>query len=161
MSEMPGSTPFPNHLLDAELPRLRDTEWRVLCVVVRQTLGWRRSDGSRKQSDWIAQSQLKRRTGRSSEALSRAVHRLVSLGLIRVRDQDGHILATPSARRRSRSRLYYSLCTPTPRKSEHRFPNTTKETRHKRTTTTGWTRASHVSTTRTDGSPSSGRRTSS
>ncbi len=66
------TTPFPNHLLDNAMPRLRDTEWRLLCVLVRQTLGWQnKSEGGRKQRDWLTQAQLKKRTGRDSAAPAR------------------------------------------------------------------------------------------
>lgn len=106
---MTGTTPFPNHLIDRELPRLRDTEWRLLCVVVRQTVGWRRASGERKESDWLTQSQLMRRTGRSSEALAAAIDGLVKRGLIRVRSVAGDDLPTASLRRRHRGHLYYSL----------------------------------------------------
>ena len=49
------STPFPSHLLDDAMPLLSDTEWRVLCVVVRQTLGWEDGQGGRKREDWLTQ----------------------------------------------------------------------------------------------------------
>jgi|GEM_PF-2597351 len=103
-------TAFPNALIDDIMPLLRDTQWRVLCVVVRQTIGWRSPDGrGRKSRDWLTQSQLKRRTGRASEALSRAVDGLVRRGLIEVVDEQGSGLTTAAERRRCRGRLYYRL----------------------------------------------------
>ena len=77
-----NTTPFPNGLFEL-MPSLKDSEWRVLCLIVRQTWGWKEGDG-RKHSDWITQKQMMRRTGRSSEALSRAVDALVRRGLIEV-----------------------------------------------------------------------------
>ncbi len=131
-----GTTPVPNGLLDRVMPTLRDTELRVLLVVVRQTLGWQ--DGSdpsrRKERDWLTQSQLRRRTGRASEAVSAAVEALVRAKLIEVQDGRGRPLVTPAERRRSLGKLYYrlrpeliqnSLWLP---ESEHAKPNTTKET---------------------------------
>ena len=44
-------TAFPNVLLDQVMPSLRDTEWRLLCVIVRQTVGWNR-DGKPKARDY-------------------------------------------------------------------------------------------------------------
>jgi hypothetical protein len=95
-------------LIDEVMPALRDTEWRVLCVVVRGTLGWREGDG-RKRRDWITHSQLKRRTGRASEAVSRAVQSLVRRGYLIVSDESGVELLSPHRRRRSGSRLYFQL----------------------------------------------------
>lgn len=107
---LPPYSPFPNALIDEVMPLLRDTQWRVLCVIVRQTLGWRSSSGTgRKTEDWLTQSQLKRRTGRASEALSKAVDGLVRRGLIEVADAQGNALRTPAKRRRCRGRLYYRL----------------------------------------------------
>lgn len=103
------TTPVPNLLLDKVMPRLRDTEWRLLCVVVRQTLGWELADGTRKQSDWLSHFQLKRRTGRSSSAVSRAINVLVKARLIVVRDSFGVPLTTAAERRRSHSRLTFSV----------------------------------------------------
>jgi hypothetical protein len=105
-----GTTPFPNFLLDGVMPTLRDTEWRVLCVVVRQTRGWRDPQtGRRKQSDWLTHRQLQRRTGRASAAVCRAIDSLVHLELIEVRDELGKMLPTADDRRRSGRRLYYRL----------------------------------------------------
>lgn len=102
-SRVEGTTPFPNPLLDHAMKFLGDTEWRVLCVVVRQTLGWQ------KREDWLSHSQLKARTGREGAAVSRAVECLVHRGLIVVTDSHGRLLQSASERRRSRSRLTYAL----------------------------------------------------
>ena len=103
------TTPFPNALLDRLLPTLRDTEWRLLCVIVRQTRGWLTGNGRRKTRDWFTQSQLMARTGRRSEAVSKAVDSLVRQGLIEVQDQEGKPLPTPQERRRYAGHLYYKL----------------------------------------------------
>ena len=131
-----GTTPVPNGLLDRVMPTLRDTEFRILMVVVRQTCGWQ--DGpdptKRKKRDWLTQSQLMRRTGRASGAVSAAVSELVRARLIEVQDRWGKPLVTPADRRRYIGKLYYrhqpelgedSLRLP---ESEHAKPNTTKET---------------------------------
>lgn len=59
-----GTTPVPVALIDRVMPTLRDTELRVLLVVVRQTLGWQvgKDPYLRKERDWLTQSQLMRRT---------------------------------------------------------------------------------------------------
>lgn len=104
------STPFPNWLIDSAMPALRDTEWRILCVIVRQTIGWKEGRG-RKRSDWLSQRQLMRRTGRASAAVSSAIERLVCLGYVNARAETGESLTTSAARRRHAHRILYSLTT--------------------------------------------------
>lgn len=104
------TTPFPNELIDQAMPRLSDTQWRVLSVVVRQTLGWHDPQtGSRKVRDWLSQSQLKARTGRNTEALAAAIDALVGQGYLVVEDEAGHPLDAPQKRRAYRGRCYYRL----------------------------------------------------
>lgn len=104
-----GSTPFPNFLLDRVMPRLTDSEWRLLCIIVRQTFGWRLDGGIRKSADWLSHFQLKQKTGRQSAAISRAIDVLVRARLIGVRDTSGRPLYTPAARRRSHQHLLFNL----------------------------------------------------
>lgn len=107
--QLARTTPFPNELF-ALIPSLRDTEWRLLCVIVRQTWGWSTGKGSqRKESDWMTQRQLIARTGRSSEAVSKAIDMLVKRNLIEVRDAEGRRLDSAAARRRSGGRLYFKV----------------------------------------------------
>ncbi len=112
MSSLPypkESAPFPNYLVDEVMPTLRDTEWRILCIVVRQTLGWVSADGKgRKEYDWLSQSQFKRRTGRASEAVSKAVDVLVKRMLIEAFDGDMTSLSNVQSRR-SAYKIYYRL----------------------------------------------------
>lgn len=106
-----ASTPFPNLLIDRAMPELSDTEWRLLCVVCRQTLGFASPDGrgGRKARDWLTHRQLKTRTGRASAAVSRAVDGLVRKSLIEVRGLDGTPLLTPQERRRCQGALFFNL----------------------------------------------------
>lgn len=104
-----GTTPFPDWLLDRLMPRLRDVEWRLICVLVRQTLGWQTGDGSPKQSDWLSHSQLRRRTGRSSSAISPAIDYLCRNRLVEVDNGHGNPLRTSYERRRHRGPLYFRL----------------------------------------------------
>lgn len=104
-----GTTPFPNFLLDRVMPKLRDTEWRLLAIIVRQTLGWSDGNGKRKTSDWLSHAQLKRKSGRSSTAISQAIEVLVWCKLIVVRDLSGRPLIEATDRRRARSKLSFSL----------------------------------------------------
>jgi hypothetical protein len=103
-------TAFPNVLLDRVMPSLKDTEWRVLCIIVRQTKGWKDPiSGRRKQTDWLTHGQLKRRTGRASAAICQAIDSLVRQELIQVKDGSGRSLHSPLERRRQGSVLYYGL----------------------------------------------------
>lgn len=104
-----GTTPFPDWLLDRLMPRLRDVEWRLICVLVRQTLGWQTGDGKPKQSDWLSHSQLRRRTGRSSSAISPAIDFLCRNRLVEIDDGLGEPLRTAFERRRHRGPLFFRL----------------------------------------------------
>jgi hypothetical protein len=105
-----STTPFPNYLLNDVMPGLKDTEWRLLCLVVRQTLGWKDpATGSRKTRDWMTRGQLMKKTGRNSEALSKALDSLVKQRMVEVTDKAGNCLRTPHERRRVRGRVYYAL----------------------------------------------------
>jgi hypothetical protein len=104
-----GTTPFPDWLLDKLMPRLRDVEWRLICILVRQTLGWQASDGKPKQSDWLSHSQLRRRTGRSSSAISPAIDFLCRNRLVEIDDGQGNPLRKAFERRRHRGPLFFRL----------------------------------------------------
>jgi len=115
MSKEAGWHPVPVRLVGEVMPGLRDTELRVLLVVLRQTWGWR-ADGpagngapnaAHKRRDWLSHRQLYRRTGRGSDAVSGAVASLTASGLIVVEDGGGKQLTTPEERRRCLSRLYF------------------------------------------------------
>ncbi len=113
--------PVPLRLVDEVMPRLKDTELRIMLVVLRQTWGWRadrsaeggknkqgeKHGGKHKRRDWLSHRQLCRRTGRGSDAVSGAVASLVEAGLLVVEDAGGTALATPEERRRCLSRLYF------------------------------------------------------
>lgn len=108
-----GAVPVPNAVFDEWLPRLSDAELRVLLVIVRATLGWRegseRGGWRYKRRDWLTNSQLVKRTGRSSSSISRAVQALVLHGLICAESTGGDPLDTPELRRRNIGRIYYRL----------------------------------------------------
>ncbi|WP_394796298.1 hypothetical protein [Armatimonas sp.] len=95
---------IPSAILDRWMPKLKDTELRVLLLVARQTIG-----RSGKEVDWLAHSQLRKRTGRASEAVSAAVDSLIQKGLLEVVTLTGERLPTPEARRFHRGILLYRL----------------------------------------------------
>ena len=127
-------TAIPNILIDEVMPTLKDTEWRILCVIARQTLGWVEKGGGRKQRDWMSQSQLIAKTGRNSAALSAALNVLVRENLIECQAENGEPLLTPEQRRKHRGRVYFSLALERlrPTKTELQKANRTKEREHKR-----------------------------
>jgi len=104
------STPFPNILIDQMMPRLRDTEWRLVSVVTRATLGWvDLLSGERKKRETLSNHQLRRRTGRESAAISEALDNLSKAGIILITDSQGQIMDSRAARRRAKARLWYGL----------------------------------------------------
>ena len=99
--------PLPCPIIDELMPTLKDTELRVLLVVIRQTWGWRGTDGKPKERDWLSHRQLKERTGRASEAVSAAIDVLVRRGLLYVQNEHGAELSGTRERRNVQGRLYY------------------------------------------------------
>jgi len=120
--------PVPIRLVDTVMPHLKDTELRVMLVVLRQTWGWKMdrtnvekteagqqartskqttTKQATKRRDWLSHHQLCRRTGRGSDAVSAAVASLTASGLIIVEDAGGKFLTTPEERRRCLGRLYF------------------------------------------------------
>ena len=105
-----NTTPFPNSLISEVMPTLKDTEWRLLCVVVRQTLGWvDPGTGRRKTQDWMTRTQLLQKTGRNSAAISKALDVLVSQQLLHVKGTNDKPLLTKGQRKQARGRIYYAL----------------------------------------------------
>ena len=136
-----GTVPVPTDLLDRVMPTLRDTELRVLLVVVRQTLGWQvgKDPYLRKERDWLTQSQLMRRSGRASGAVAHAIDVLVQRNLIDVLDETERLLLTAAERRRHLGRMYFRLHQfgvsgdqkLVEAESKHAKPHTTKNTVYK------------------------------
>ena len=105
-----GWVPFPNVLIDLYMPKLTDSEWRLLTVICRQTLGWQQFGSKKRRAfDRLSHAQLKRKTGRQSAAISAAIKSLQSKGLILIFDRDGNPAATPSYRRQLHDSLYFGL----------------------------------------------------
>jgi len=70
-------------------------------------LGYLTKHQPTKRRDWLSHSQLCRRTGQRSDAVSAAVASLTASGLIIVEDAAGKPLKTLEERRRCLSRLYF------------------------------------------------------
>ena len=102
-------TPVPNVLLDKEMPKMKDTELRLVMTIVRQTLGWQQNKVTkeRKMRDWIAGSQLIKKTGKSRRAISKAIITCIQRGWIVCMDRSGNLLNTPNLRKGKK--IYYQL----------------------------------------------------
>jgi len=78
---IPKSTPWtkvPNFLLDELLPTLKDTELRLLLLLLRDTTGWNRPESAVK----LTYVQLRHRSGRANEAISAAISGLSNRQLL-------------------------------------------------------------------------------
>ena len=79
---LPGTgvpwTKVPNYLIDGLMPTLKDTELRIVLVLVRGTTGWNR-DGRQVPMTYRT---LMLKTGRGSEAVAAALASLRDRGLI-------------------------------------------------------------------------------
>ena len=71
-------TKVPNYLIDVLLPTLRDTELRILLILLRQTVGWNQAD----RAVILPYRTLMKRTGRASEAVGKAIRYLREQELI-------------------------------------------------------------------------------
>jgi len=114
MINIPNSTQIPNEIINDWLPKLKESELKVVIIVARQTLGWIENPitGTRKKEDWMTQKQLMKKTGLSNWAVSKATQSLVEKDLIEARDADSNILDTPKKRQlvgRHHKRIFYRL----------------------------------------------------
>jgi phage replication O-like protein O len=67
-------TAIDNVILDEIMPRLSGTEWKILCFIIRKTVGFQ------KETDAIAYSQIVKGTGiRSRNAVAQALRELQGL----------------------------------------------------------------------------------
>lgn len=79
-------TKVPNALLGHWLPKLKDTELRVLLVLIRQTTGWKQEG----QEVRLTYRSLMAKTGRKSEAISAALASLQAQRLIHISETKLH-----------------------------------------------------------------------
>ena len=61
----PGFTMFNNYILEHIMPDLSANSWKVLCVAIRQTIGWQdeEAESGRREMEVISYSQFGRRDG--------------------------------------------------------------------------------------------------
>lgn len=106
---IPNTTPTPNIIFNGLMRKMNDTEFRIVMLVVRATLGWEadKETGLRKTEDWISSSQLELKTGRRRSSLSPAINKCIQENWIEARSKNGDILDT--AGKRKGKNLYFRL----------------------------------------------------
>jgi hypothetical protein len=79
----PGFTMFNNYILDHIMPNLSANSWKVLCVAIRQTIGWQdeEAESGRREMEVISYSQFRQMTGiGSDQTVARAIKECVDKG---------------------------------------------------------------------------------
>ena len=79
----PGFTMFNNYILDHIMPDLSASGWKVLCVAIRQTIGWQdnEAESGRREMEVISYSQFRQMTGiGSDQTVARAIKECVDKG---------------------------------------------------------------------------------
>ena len=127
-----NSTQIPHIILREWMPKLNDTEFRIIMIIADQTYGWH------KDIDRISYSQLVEKSGRYKAAITKAIQKLIINGYIEVLDTQGNKITTKEeARGKS---LYYRICKPTSSESEQveqkEFGKRTSESEHTKETNT-------------------------
>jgi hypothetical protein len=79
----PGFTMFNNYILDHIMPDLSANSWKVLCVAIRQTIGWQdeEAESGRREMEVISYSRFRQMTGiGSDQTVARAIKECVDKG---------------------------------------------------------------------------------
>lgn len=133
----PNTTQIPHLILREWMPKLSDTELRVLLVITDQTLGWVEDSQTkrRKEKDWLSYIQLIEKTGRNREAIAKAIKSLESKNLIEVLNANGDLIAQGT---RSGKQLFYRLKTSSESEqvAPNQFGNRNSEIEHTKETNT-------------------------
>jgi DNA replication protein DnaD len=102
-------TQIPNILFDTYLPELKESELKILLVVMRQTYGWIDTKTcNRKTRDRISRTQFIQKTGLSCKIVSKAIKGLVDKGLLTITDQIGNLLHN-SEERKGKNYIFYAF----------------------------------------------------
>ena len=100
-------TKVPNEVFDKLLPKLTMAELKILLIIIRQTNGWLdETTKRRKTRDRISHSQFIKKTGLSRRIVIATIQKLIVKELIKVTDDKGGLLHSPTERKGKR-RLYY------------------------------------------------------
>lgn len=106
-----NTTQIPNAVFDIHLKSLSESELKVLLTIIRKTIGIvsPHNPKLRKEKAWVSQKLFCICTGLSARAVSEAIYKLHSKGLILIYNQSG-VIMNSKAERRKAYKLYYS-CT--------------------------------------------------
>ena len=100
-------TQVQNIVFDKLLPSLTMAELKILLIIIRQTNGWLdETTRRRKTRDRISHSQFIKKTGLSRRIVIATIQKLIDKELIKVTDDKGVSLHSPTERKGKR-RLYY------------------------------------------------------
>lgn len=110
---VPNMTQTPNFILDEWMSILSGPEFKILMILVRQTIGWTMDDdtGRRKERDWMNIGQIKKRTGiKSAQTVSKSIGNLSEMyHLIETVTESGFLLDSPLKREQHSGKIYYRL----------------------------------------------------
>lgn len=105
-------TQVPNFLFDTLLPKLTESELKILLVVIRQTIGWLdKRTGKRKVRDRISIGQFVKKTGLSKRTINNSIQSLVLKQLLEITDFKENKLDKP-CQRKGKSYLFFSFNEP-------------------------------------------------
>lgn len=66
-----------NHFIDHIMPHVTGTEWKVVCSVLRKTVGWRSEEGGRREWAQISVDEFQKMTGHERQAVIAAVREML------------------------------------------------------------------------------------
>ena len=98
-----------NILFDTYLPKLSESELKVLLIIIRQTLGWVDPISKKpKEWDWISKVFFVKKTGLSKRSVGTAIASLIAKQLIQVKNEQDLKAHLPVIRRRANKLFYKS-----------------------------------------------------
>lgn len=110
---VPNMTQTPNIILDEWIRLLSGPEFKILMILVRQTIGWEmdKETGRRKEWDWMNIKQIMKKTGiKSDRTISKAIAKLSDeLKIIETVTESGFPLESPQKREQHSGKIYYRL----------------------------------------------------
>lgn len=109
----PNSTQTPNVILDEWMPVLSGPEFKIISLLVRQTIGFQldKETGRRKDRDWLNMKQIIKKTGiKSDKTVSKSIANLSEVyKLIEPVTEKGFLLNSPAKRESHSGKIYYRL----------------------------------------------------
>ncbi len=98
-----------NIVFDTYLPKLSESELKVLLIIIRQTLGWKDPITKKpKEWDWISNAFFVKKTGLSKRSVGTAIASLIVKKIIQVKNEKGVVAHHPVIRRRA-FKLFYKI----------------------------------------------------